>query len=350
MKKALKQPRLKEAAPLTPADFLSSGALLLNLACSGRPYGAYAKGLYYFLVGDSAAGKTWLLFTAMAEACANPAFDGYRLIYDPTTEDGAQFDVPRFFGSKLAKRLEVQRSETLEEWYYNLDDALKGDPFIYATDSENGLRSKAGDEKFEELKEAFRKGKVAPGSYGMDKAKLHSQNMPRVCGGLRDTRSILFVAGQTRDNIDPLSPERRTRSGGRSLRFYATVEMWLSIRQHLTRTVLGKPRKIGIVSQIDVKKNRFVGANRSVQLPIFNSFGLDDVGACVDFLVAEGAWSKPKGQSEITAPELDIRGSREALVEQIEAEKMEKDLRSEVVDLWREIEAKCAIRRNQRYQ
>jgi hypothetical protein len=53
---------------------LSTGSTLLNLACSDRPDAGYFKGAYYYLVGDSQAGKTWLLLSCFAEACRNPQF------------------------------------------------------------------------------------------------------------------------------------------------------------------------------------------------------------------------------------------------------------------------------------
>lgn len=350
MKKALKAPRLKEARePLTSADFLSSGSTLLNLALSNKVFGAVAKGWYLYIVGDSSAGKTWLIFTMFAEACRNPAFKDYRLIYDATTEDGAQMDVARFFGQKVVDRLETVRSQTAEEFYFRMDDLLKsGDPFIYGLDSENGLLTEAGNEKFQELKKAHEEGKEAPGSYGMDKAKLHSQNMPRVCAGLRDSGSILIAAGQTRDNTDPRSHEKRTRSGGRALKFYAMYEMWLAVAEKIVRTVRGKPRKIGIISKIDVKKNRSTGNDRTVFVPIYNSFGIDDVGSCVDFLIDEKEWSK-KGAT-IEASDLELSGTREEIIAAIEDQKLEPDLRAIVVEVWKDIESKCSVERKPRYE
>ena len=51
-----------------PATGLSSGSVLINLACSGDPDYAYRTGGYYFYVGDSASGKTLLTWYALAEA------------------------------------------------------------------------------------------------------------------------------------------------------------------------------------------------------------------------------------------------------------------------------------------
>ena len=93
IKKALLTKRKKEV--LTAKDFLSTGSTLLNLACTGFPNRGFVKGRYYFIVGDSTSGKTWLSLTCLAEASINPNFKDYRFIYD-NAEDGALMDITRF--------------------------------------------------------------------------------------------------------------------------------------------------------------------------------------------------------------------------------------------------------------
>jgi len=86
VKKMLMQRHKKEV--LTAKDYLSTGSTLLNLACTGFPERGFIKGHYYFIVGDSTSGKTWLSLTCLAEASINPNFKNYRFIYD-NAEDGA---------------------------------------------------------------------------------------------------------------------------------------------------------------------------------------------------------------------------------------------------------------------
>ena len=104
VKKMLLQKRKKET--LTAKDFLSTGSTLLNLACTGFPDRGFAKGHYYFVVGDSISGKTFLVLTCLAEASINPNFKDYRFIYD-SGEDGALMNIERFFGKGVASRLEM---------------------------------------------------------------------------------------------------------------------------------------------------------------------------------------------------------------------------------------------------
>ena len=127
MKKGMQKKADAAPAGAGPRDLLGSGSTLLNLACTNKPYGAFQKGKYYLFVGDSQSGKTFLALTCMAEASISKHFKDYRIIYD-NVEDGALMDIRRFFGDAVAERLEAPSaagcSKTVEEFYYNVDDAI----------------------------------------------------------------------------------------------------------------------------------------------------------------------------------------------------------------------------------
>lgn len=251
-----------------PKGFLSTGSSLLNMAISGHPDGGIPLGKYALLVGDSTSGKTLLSMTILAEAARNPELRGHRLVYD-NVEDGMMMDIPGLFGTKLAERIEPPKkakdgepiySESVQEFYYHLDDNLKKGPVVYILDSMDGLTSESEETHFQKAKKAAQAGKAAKGSYGDGKAKANSAGLRKALAGLRDTGSILIVIAQTRDNLDAgLFVPKKTRSGGHALRFYATVEVWSSLGGPIKRTVRGKERKIGDRIIFRVKKNRITG-------------------------------------------------------------------------------------------
>lgn len=354
-------------------DLLSTGSTLLNLACSGNPYGGLLKGKYYFLVGDSASGKTFLSMTCFAEAMINKNFKRYRLIYD-NVEDGCLMDVKGLFGQAVAGRLEYPGgrdadgvpifSRTIEEFYYNLDDAIKkAEPFIYVLDSMDGLSSDYEGKKFDQHKKAYAKKRKrgeeptkdadtgdndakVTGSYGDGKAKKNSENLRKVLQGVRETGSILIVLAQTRDNFD-FGWEKKSRAGGHALRFYATVEIWSSIVGQITKVVNGNKRPIGVNVGLKLKKNRITGKTYTVETDIYPSYGIDDVGTCVDYLVEEKHWKKTK--QTIEAVELSISATRDKLIRTIEERGLENELRSIVGKVWREIEEASKPNRKTRY-
>lgn len=347
---------------------LSTGSTLLNLACTERPDVGFLKGGYYYLVGDSASGKTWTSLSCLAEACRNRAFADYRLIYDDV-EGGALMDIGYYFGSEVARRLEAPGrrqgkpvcSDTIESFYFHINDSLKaGRPFIYILDSQDALTSTASDKKFSKAQKATQEGEEAAGSYGDGKAKYHSENIRRVVAGLRRTKSILIIVGQTRDNLG-FGFEPKTRSGGRALRFYANLEIWTSVAGKIKKLVRKKERTIGVRCLAEVKKNRVtgkVGKDRSVEIPIYYDLGIDDVGSCVDYLIEEEHWPKvttreeerKKGKAIYDATDLIFQGTRNAIVNHVEEEDLEQKVRQVTAKVWQEIEDECRPQRKRRYE
>ena len=101
------------------------------------------------------------------------------------------------------------------------------------------------------------------------------------------------------------------------------------------------------MARVRVKKNRVTGKDRTVEIPIYHSYGIDDVGSCIDYLIEEGHWKSSKGK--VSAPEFDYDGPRGALVRMIVEQGMENDLRSTVQETWDEIEQSLTMNRPPRY-
>ena len=341
--------------PIAKEDQLSSGSTLLNLAASGNPDWALAKGRYFWVVGDSDSGKTWLMLTILAEASINPNFKNYDFIYDDV-EGGALMDKERYFGSALADRIEAPQhkdgeavnSSTVESFYFEIDNRInkvkKGEarPFIWVLDSMDALETKYAAAKFEERKTEYEGGRRATGDYGDGKAKINSTHIRRVISGLRDTGSILLIISQTRDDIDTGGS---THAGGRALKFYASYQMWTSPGALLTKSVNDQDRQIGITSRIHIRKNRVSGKEWKVEIPIYHSHGIDDIGSCVDFLIKEKHW-KQDGRIDSDFGKF----FKEPLVQKIENEGLEVELRALVLKVWNDIEEKCTVKRKNKYQ
>jgi RecA/RadA recombinase len=354
--KTMMTEKRKPKKAIQNTDYLSTGSTMLDLACSGTVLGGFVKGKYFTIVGDTASGKTFLSLTCLAEAAKNTHFDDYRFIYD-NSEGGVLMEIEQFFGSKVAERIEAPRydenneplnSVTIEEFYFNVDDAIKdGRPFIYILDSMDSLSSEDEMAKFDENKDAYRKGRAMIGSYGDGKAKKNSANLRRLLNPLEKSGSILIVISQTRDNLG-FGFEKKTKSGGKALDFYACVSMWSNIKENIQKTVKGKKRQLGIICQIKLKKNRLTGRLRQVEIPIYHSIGIDNIGSCIDYLIDENHWSK-KG-ANIAAPEFEFKGTRDKLIKHIEDNNLENDLHAIVGDVWDEIEEACVVPRKKKYE
>lgn len=334
-------------------NYISSGCTLVNLACTGMTRYAYKMGDYILCVGDSNTGKTYLALACLAEASINPVFDDYRLIYDGP-EGGAQMDIVKCFGQRLADRIELLTpgdgaSDSLEEMYDKTDDDFKKGPCIRVVDSFDALITEEDEEQVADERKAREEGKKAKGSYAMSKAKKNSQRLRIAASNAIKSKSIFFAISQTRDNIgfgSQFNP--KTRSGGKSLKFYAQIEMWLSSKGNIDAPYKGKKVQIGHHTIVKVQRSRHTGKKRDAYFPIYHSTGIDDIGSMIDFLVE---WKHWKGTSETIkkAPEFKFSGSKEDLAQKIDKDGTKPKLRKIVGEVWRDIESKCKVERSNPY-
>jgi recombination protein RecA len=318
--------------------FLPTGSTLLNLAFSDRVDKGMAVGKIANVIGDQSTGKSFLAKTMLAEATLIPEFDDYRLIYDDV-EAADEFDDEALFGPNLVARLEAPgkdgtSSNTVQDLIANVFTAVKkGKPFIYIVDSLDTLASDEELGRIDDLIEAKEKDKEVKGSYQMEKAKWVGQFLRDVKAELKSMNSLLIIISQTRDNIDPKSFVKKKRSGGKALYFYCTYEVWMALEEKQKT----KGRVVGVVSKVKVSKNKFTGKLRDVSFPIYYTYGIDDIGSCIDFLIDEDHW-KEKGRS-IVATEFDVEVSRDKLVRMISEDKSKyKKLQGIVQKVWDDIE------------
>jgi hypothetical protein len=154
------------------------------------------------------------------------------------------------------------------------------------------------------------------------------------------------VINQTRDKLGSFVGGK-THSGGKALRFYATLEIWSDIKSQIKKVYKGKPRLQGVNCTLRVRKNRITGKDRIIEMPIYNTYGMDDIGSCIDYLISEKHWKGAKGK--VKAPEFDFSGRKSSLVKHIAEGNMEKDLRMIAADVWKEIEDAVSVNRKPKY-
>jgi hypothetical protein len=190
------------------------------------------------------------------------------------------------------------------------------------------------------------------GSFGDGKAKYHSENIRWVLSGLRRTGSILIIIGQTRDNLG-FGFDKKTRSGGKALRFYANTEVWTSVGKKIKRMVGKRARTVGIYCLAEVKKNRVtgkIGKDRQITIPIHYGYGIDDIASCVMFMIENKKWKK-LDDNKHKASHLGFTGSISEIIAFVEKSNAEDKLRIAVEEAWRDIESECEMTdRKRRYE
>jgi len=347
-------PRKKPAAvyPFTPSPLMKvvdptrcipTGITLLNLACSGHPRGGFLAGGMVNMIGDSSAGKSLALLTTLAASLQVPHLNGYRRILDEP-EASNEFDMAAMFGTGLVEALEPPRedrlwSENVEEFYYSADAAIKGSaPCIYGLDSMDSLESLASAALFEKNRAKVARGNAPDASYGDGKAKINSENLRKLCRGLKSSGSFLYIVSQTRDNIG-IGFAPKTRAGGRALKFYATYEIWLAVEKAIKREVRGKPRLVGQRIKLKLSKNKATGTYDIVSFPIRYGYGIDDTMSCIDYLLEEGEWKTTGGvvRAKGILPQEEKGLCREDLAGYLENEGKLESLQNLVGTVWHSI-------------
>lgn len=365
-KRVEKEPEVESMA------VVPSGSIMLNLACADSYRAAFQLGRMVNLIGDSNSGKTYLALELAAQCCQRKEFDDYRIIYDDP-EQALSMNIRDLFGEALDERLEfphykkrrntaplgaravyemidLDASETAEDFHFNTLDAFEKGPCIYILDSADALTAEQDDDKIEEMREARLKGNEVAGSYRMAKPKAFSNLLPSIVGMLEESQSFLLIISQTRANIEPGTFEKRTRSGGKALKFYASHEIWLAVKSGIQQKVKGasdKNRNVGSSIVVKVSKNKLTGKGRTVEFNHRHGYGCDDIQSAIDFLVTE------KGGITKTGAKLIWRDTEykttNQLIDAIEDNNMEKLLFQDVQQRWLEIEDALKPNRKPKY-
>jgi hypothetical protein len=210
----------------------------------------------------------------------------------------------------------------------------KDRPFIWIQDSFDALSSEAEEKE--------------PGKgYGTDKAKIASEIMRMISRDMKRTQSLLIIISQTRQKIGGMGG--KTRSGGNAIKFYSSYESWLGVK-YPDGIIKRRERPIGHIVKARVTKNKITGKHRIAHFPVYYDYGIDDTGACVDFLLEEGEWDKEK-QTILAAMDngFKLEATREKLIRQIEEQGQVEALRQTVGRVWAEIEEALELKRKPKY-
>jgi len=343
-----------DPSTITDERLIPSGLTLLNCGCSDNPFGAFVMGSINTIPGRSSSGKSELMLLMQTMCAINPRFDNHILIQDDA-EHSSLFDLEYMF-PPLVGRLKAPRydgdlplhSETIEDFEATILQLCKKSkqPFIYVLDSLDTLASTAELER--EWKNALKNVKDKKDmkdieqSYNTEKARKIHQVLRLVNSHLKKSDSALFIVQQTKQNFNKqfmYDPDWIT-NGGKGPFFYSFHRIFLDTGAAIKEESRNMKHQIGSHTRCEVVKNKLTGKKRKkgIEFDIYDDYGIDDVGSCVDFLIATEEFVKESGGYYIPKGLSDKKMYRKDVIGMIEEEALERELRIIVGKVWNEIE------------
>ncbi|WP_322409408.1 recombinase RecA [Microbacterium invictum] len=251
-----------------PVEVVPTGSIALDVALG---IGGLPRGRIIEIYGPESSGKTTLTLHAIANvqrAGGIAAFIDAEHALDP--------DYAKKLGVDIDSLL-VSQPDTGEQALEIADMLVRSGAIdLVVIDSVAALVPKAEIE-----------GEMGDSHVGLQ-ARLMSQALRKLTGGLNQTNTTMIFINQLREKIGVFFGSPETTAGGKALKFYASVR--LDIRR--IETLKDGTEAVGNRTRVKVVKNKMAPPFKQAEFDILYGVGISREGSLIDFGVEHGIVKK----------------------------------------------------------
>ncbi|BDZ38552.1 recombinase RecA [Microbacterium suwonense] len=251
-----------------PVEVIPTGSIALDSALG---IGGLPRGRIIEIYGPESSGKTTLTLHAIANA---QRAGGIAAFID--AEHALDPEYARKLGVDIDQLL-VSQPDTGEQALEIADMLIRSGAIdLVVIDSVAAL-----------VPEAEIKGEMGDSHVGLQ-ARLMSQALRKLTGGLNQTRTTAIFINQLREKIGVFFGSPETTAGGKALKFYASVR--LDIRR--IETLKDGAEAVGNRTRVKVVKNKMAPPFKQAEFDILYGVGISREGSLIDFGVEHGIVKK----------------------------------------------------------
>lgn len=251
-----------------PVEVIPTGSVAMDVALG---IGGLPRGRVVEIYGPESSGKTTLALHAVANAQRNggiAAFIDAEHALDPVYARQLGVDTDALL---------VSQPDTGEQALEIMDMLVSsGTLDIVVIDSVAALTPRAEIE-----------GEMGDSHVGLQ-ARLMSQALRKVTGRLHQTKTTAIFINQLREKIGVFFGSPETTTGGKALKFYASVR--IDVRRIETLKEAGNA--VGNRTRVKIVKNKMAPPFKQAEFDILYGVGISREGGLIDMGVEEGIVKK----------------------------------------------------------